>query len=114
MLVEIQYRIDWPRGRLGYVPWWWSGAKRPFAIIDKRHRRGARKFVIKIDLEKAWKDSQRDARRSKKNKFQEFVDTLIDDILHEIVHHFQPKYMREWKAENEAKEFAKFGRWTRL
>lgn len=106
---ELRFLIDWPRGRRGYLPW----PRREFAIIDKKHKRGARKFVIKTDLEKTWKDSRLDARRSHRNQFDEFLDTLVDDILHEVVHHYQPKFMRESKAEREARDFAMYGRWTR-
>jgi O-methyltransferase involved in polyketide biosynthesis len=108
---ELRFLVDWPRGRLGYLPW--RRTDRAFAIIDKKHKRGARKFVVKTDLGKAWKDSQHDARLRHNNQFEEFLDTLIDDILHEVVHYYQSKFLRERQAEDEARKFAMYGRWTR-
>lgn len=111
MLVAYRYRVDWPRGRHGYLSW--IRLERTYGIYDKAHKPRARKYIVKIDLGKNWKESEREAWWQKRNKFDTFLEVLIDTILHETVHAFQPKRLLERKAEAEAQKFAEIGRWTR-
>lgn len=109
--IDLQFRIDWPRGRYGYLPW--NRADRTYGIMDKPHRARSRKYRGKIDLGKNWKVAYFEARHQKKNQFERFLDNLIDTVLHEVVHKFQPRRTLEAQAEKEASNFAMYGRWTR-
>ena len=109
--IDLRHRIDWPRGRLGYLPL--SSPKRLPAVLDKVHKARARKQTAKIDLGKTWRIAHKEARVQKKSTFEKFIVELVDDITHEFAHAYEPKFTREKCGESEAQLFAMYGRRTR-
>src|SRR2546428_14041850 len=104
MRVELRFRVNWPRGRLGYLPL--SSRKRLAAVLDKIHRAGARKQIAKIDLGRTWRLATKEARAQKKNTFEKFIVELVDDITHELAHAYEPKFNRGQGGELRAELFA--------
>lgn len=105
--INVAWLLDWPRGRLGYLPW--NRKAREFADTTN----GRRSCPVKVDLGKIWKTAERDGRNQKRRQFETFMDELVDTVIHEYYHVYQPPYTRKKKAESGAFQFAMLGRRTR-
>ena len=105
--VNVAWLLDWPRGRLGYLPW----NRKARELADTTFNR--RPCPVKVDLGKTWKIAEREGQAQKRGKFEMFLDELVDTVIHEYYHVFQPRYTREKRAEAGANLFAMYGRRTR-